>query len=777
MSAKKYKMKRKKEKYDIVVCGGGLAGVCAAISAARQGVNTCIIQDRPVFGGNSSSEIKVKPLGPDRFHAFARSTGIISELLIEERANNHVKYMGDNGFNNSIWDMVLYNAVVNTPNLSFHLNSSVISVINRNENSIKAVLARIANAETELEIEGKLFIDCTGDGIVAAMAGCEWRLGEEARSEFEEFLAPEKATDNTMGNSIHFTAKDVGRPVSYTPPDWAVEFDDPDYFYKSGRGVYNCEAGFWWLEIGIPWHTIYDNEDIRHELTRYTLGVWDWIKNKDPYLKDKAKNYDLDWIGQVPGKRESRRIMGLYLMNDNDIREKKYFSDEIAYGGFYLDIHTIGGLLAETSEPVNAAGNKDIPREKSKAAQDTYIEPYGIPLKILISRDIKNLMMAGRNVSVTHRALGSIRVMTTTALLGQAVGTTAAYSVKDNVPIHDTLEKSIFKIQQTLLKDGCFLPNNKNEDPDDLARKAKVSANSTKLLNGIGPTSISSLNKYFDYLKSYPRSLEDKIGQWIAIGEEGVEKISVCLNNESSQVQLVNASLIAVRDIWDYDCSSQKKSLVETDLTVKPGKQQWIEWEVNLDKSNGLFPGQYIRLDLGPNKDLSWQTAGTVLPGHTAAYEFAKGRMRKLDKGITMSFKISPAQNVFYPDNVLSGVTRPYQFTNLWLSDPRVPLPVWFKLVWDEYQEIETVQLTFSGNLNFPYGDCPPYYRDPQVAKNYSMFTRTDEGWKEIIKIEDNYQCLCRHKLPEKIKTDELKIVIYDTNGESNAGLYEIRCY
>lgn len=161
----------------------------------------------------------------------------------------------------------------------------------------------------------------------------------------------------------------------------------------------------------MPYHTIYDSEDIRHELTRHALGVWDWMKNHDPKMKELTRNYALDWIGQVPGKRESRRIMGHYLMTEHDPQNRTVFPDEIAFGGWFIDLHTPGGLLAKHSEPASGESYNTF----TDYAVKSYAGPYGIPLRSLIAKDIDNLMMAGRNVSVTHAALGTVRVMATTA--------------------------------------------------------------------------------------------------------------------------------------------------------------------------------------------------------------------------------------------------------------------------------------------------------------------------------------------------------------------------
>lgn len=770
-----YSMKNITEEYDVVVCGGGLAGFCAAVSAARHGAKTCIIQDRPVFGGNSSSEIRVKPLGADRYHVYGRETGIISELLIKERAINHSELFTDNGVMNSVWDMILYDVAVTTPNLTFHLNTRVMDVQVNENKEITEVIGYVSGAENKIIIKGKIFMDCTGDGVVAAMCDCEWRIGEEARDEFNESHAPIEKSEYTMGNSLHFTTKNMGEEVPFTPPDWAVKYDDADFFYKTGRTPYNQKGGYWWIEIGKPWHTIYDNEQIRHELTAHLLGIWDWVKNKDPRLKEAAKNWALDWVGQVPGKRESRRIMGQYLMTEHDIVNNPDFDDEIAYGGFFVDLHSIGGLRAEISEPTNAASAIG-KGQKDKVSVASYVPPYGIPLRILLSKDIKNLMMAGRNISATHVALGTLRVMSTTSLMGQAAGIAAAVALKHGISIQDTPEKAAKEIQQLLLRDGCFLPHKKNEDPLDLARKATVSAASSAKSHGIGPNNNNWVNKWFKH-DSIPVKLEQRMSQWIAVGNNRIDKLSVCLNNETDTEQKVKATLMPVEHIWDYNSKAGVAPLAETVLSVKPGKQIWVDWDIQLTVEDGLPVQKYVRLDLYENPNISWQSAGTVLPGQPCAYEISEGRLRKYNRSMTMSFKVEPEQKVYEPANVLSGVTRPHKFTNLWRSDPEIPLPVWFELKWDEPQTIGEIQITFAGNFIFEYGAYKPLFKDGDVAKDYNISAWIDGKWVVVEEVSGNYQCRCRHTLNSQITTDKIRINIFSTNGDLSAGIYEIRCY
>ncbi|OAS23585.1 hypothetical protein A8708_25700 [Paenibacillus oryzisoli] len=750
------------------MCGGGLAGFCAAVASARHGAKTCLVQDRPVFGGNSSSEVRVTPHGAAAFHVYAKETGIISELLIEERARNHEPIF-ENGWTNSVWDMTMYDMAQRTENLTFYLNTTILDVRMAGERKIASVVGYVANAETEIEFVGDVFVDCTGDGLVADRAGCEWRMGSEGREEFAEPHAPLLASGDVMGSSLLFKTKDIGYPAPFTAPDWAAKLDNPDFFYKQGRNPNDMRGGYWWIEIGMPWNTVYENEDIRHELTRYVLGIWDWIKNRDPLTKELAANHAIDWIGQVPGKRESRRIMGHYLMTEHDPQNKTVFDDEIAYGGWFLDLHTPGGLLAPTSEHASSEGYD----ETSPYMVKSYCGPYGIPLRSTIAKDVDNLMMAGRNISVTHAALGTVRVMATTALVGQAVGTAAAIALKRGVALADVPTQAIQEVKQTLLRDGCFLLNTMNEDELDLARKARVTASSQAALH--------SAEVRADLSASGERGpqddfLQQRKGQWIAISEGVLNRVSVCLSNWSDVPQIVEALIIPVDHIWDYRTEATP-AIAATKLLIMPGKYQWIDWDVHLDETTGLKSGSYVRLDLLANPNLVWHCAAGIVPGQTCAYEMGEGKMRRDWNGPTRSFRVEPPQHAYRPEYVTNGVTRPYRFTNLWRSDPHEPLSQWLELKWEEQQSIKQVEITFPGSLLWEYRGYAPFYRDPQCPKDYRIEAYVNEEWQELLEVKGNYQRHCRHALAQSVQTNKLRVVIEATNGDPSAAIYEVRCY
>lgn len=780
-------MNRQEEYYDVVVCGGGLAGLSAAVAAAREGAKTCLIQDRPVLGGNSSSEIRVTPHGAAACHAYARETGIISEVLIEERARNHDESM-ENGGMNSVWDMVLYDLALTTPNLTLHLNTMITGLlmaepagasadqeredVNGEPNMrlgfyhrpacnisdrINAVHCRVSHAEIELIVHGGIFIDATGDGIVADLAGCEWRMGAESRTEFGEPHGLEEASKEVMGSSIHFRTRDMGSPCPYRAPSWAVSHRDPKYFKCHKRSLQDPRGGYWWFEISAPWNTIRDNETIRHELTRHVLGVWDWMKNHDPALRDSLANYALDWIGQVPGKRESRRIMGRYLLTENDVVAKRSFDDEVAFGGWYVDLHKPGGLLLDGSDETKSSG----------AAPPTHCGPYGIPLRMLMAKDVGNLLLAGRNISATHVALGTVRVMGTTALTGQAAGVTAAVAIAKKRYLEETAVVDIREIQQKLLRAGCFLLSSRNEDPLDLALTARVRASSERSFSQADP----------DLATGKPPSrdgLGHRRSQYLAVSESRLHSLSIYLTNTSESPENLQVQLVDVEHIWDYRLDESELTVLAHGTLQVPGNfQGWLEWECSVP-----VPTQsYMRLDVFPNSALIWHSALKTASGFPAAFEFAPGQMRNWPNPTTSAFRINPVQRPWPAQEVVTGITRPYQQTNHWCSDDLQDKPEWLELRWDSAIQLSRCELTFPGNLLLEHHKYPPFWRDPQTPANYEIQTWHLDAWKTQIRIEGNYQRQRVHKFDTPIQTDRLRVIISKTNGDPSAAITEIRCY
>lgn len=494
------------KEYEVVVAGGGMAGICAAISCARKGTKTVLIQNRHVLGGNASSEVRMHICGADCHgkHDNARETGIIEEILLDNREINP-----QHSF--SILDTVFWEKVKYQENLDLFLNTQVLEVETTND-EIQALYAHQWTTETNYKFTGKIYIDCTGDGYVAYEAGAETRQGRESVSEYQEPHALEEADTYTMGNTLMFIARDVGHPVKFKKPFWAYTVTEDDLKERGHSHMvtqmehYGIDSGFWWLEIGGTQDTIKDGESIRDELLKYLYGVWDHIKNGGDHGAD---NYELEWVQFLPGKRESRRIIGDYVLREQDVAAGTRFEDAVAYGGWPMDVHPPEGFFYE-GHPTNFIQIDDI---------------YTIPYRCYYSKNINNLMMAGRNISATHIAFGSVRVMATCAIGGQAVGTAAAMAMKYNCTPREVGQKHIEELQQALLRDDCYIPGVQNKDAKDLARTADIQASSWKkgwepaqVVNGVSRIVSEDNNGWRS------KELSDK-GEWIEVVFEKASKI------------------------------------------------------------------------------------------------------------------------------------------------------------------------------------------------------------------------------------------------------------
>ncbi len=439
-------MRKLRHQFDFCVVGGGLAGVCASIAAARKGIKTALVQDRPVLGGNSSSEVRMWVCGATGENN--RESGIIEEILLENRYRNPSS-------NYSIWDTILYEKVKLQPNITLFLNTTC-NDIEMNGQRIIAVKAWQMTTETWHHIEADLFADCSGDSILAPLSGAEYRFGREARSEFNEDIAPETADTKTMGLSCLMQARETDHKCGFIAPSWAHKFETDEQLNRDHD--LDRKQNFWWIEIGGEHDSIHDTELVRDELLKISFGVWDHIKNGGDHGAD---NWELEWIGFLPGKRESRRYVGEYIMTQNDVRDVGKFEDIVAFGGWPMDDHHPAGFRYE--------GYPTIFHEAPS--------PFGIPYRCLYSKNIENLLFAGRNISVTHTAMSSTRVMATCALLGQAVGTTAALAVKYGCDPAGISKSHIDELQQTLMDDDCYLPGKKRRITE-LTAKANLSASS-----------------------------------------------------------------------------------------------------------------------------------------------------------------------------------------------------------------------------------------------------------------------------------------------------------
>ncbi len=449
---------------DLCVVGGGLAGLFAAVSAARHGSRVVLMHDRPVLGGNASSEIRMWIRGArDSKGGYSennKETGLLEEISLENIYRNP-------DLNYSIWDSVLYELAINEPNLELLLNCSCNSA-EMDGDKIVFVSGWQTTTQKNHRVYAKIFADCSGDSVLAPITGAEFRMGRESSKEFNEDIAPAESDNCTMGMSCLFQARETSKPSKFIPPKFANKYTKDDFPFR--LDVNNSNAwktdNYWWMELGGVYDSIGDTEKMRDELLKVAFGVWDFIKNSGCCDAD---NWELEWLGFLPGKRESRRYVGDYIMTQHDVRAEGRFDDLIAYGGWSMDDHHPSGF--ETRE--------------QPTIYHSAPSPYGIPYRCIYSKNISNLMFAGRNISVTHSAVSSSRVMSTCGILGQALGTAAALAIEKETSPRGVYEKYIHELKQRLMRDDCYLPFNRYI-VSELTSKAKISGcdNVSKLING-----------------------------------------------------------------------------------------------------------------------------------------------------------------------------------------------------------------------------------------------------------------------------------------------------
>ena len=448
---------------DLLVVGGGMSGVCCALAAARLGTQVILVQDRAMLGGNASSEIRMHIVGATGLHAGlplsleSREGGIIEEIRLELAVRNPQRSA-------AVFDLILYELCRAEPNLTLLLNTTVVGA-RVEEGRIRDVVAERPSTEDRFTIAATMFADCTGDGRLGAEAAVPVMRGREGQAAFGETLAPEEGDAKTLGSTILFQAKQHHRPMPYVAPPWVRKFQPSDFalrpFGKRGSDL-GLEYGYWWIEWGGCLDTVKDNERIRDELLAITLGIWNHIKNESGV---DVSHWALDWIGMVPGKRESRRFVGQHILTESDLMNSRAFPDAIAFGGWPIDLHPPEGVDAPTEAP---------------CTQNHLRWLYDIPLRSCVAGNLENLFFAGRNLSATHIAFASTRVMATCAAVGQGVGTAAALALKAGViPAEIASSSELMRsIQQRLLRDDAYLIGRPRADADDLAPSAVVTASS-----------------------------------------------------------------------------------------------------------------------------------------------------------------------------------------------------------------------------------------------------------------------------------------------------------
>ena len=533
-------------RFDVIVVGAGAAGSCAALASARLGADTALLQNRPVLGGNASIELGVPICGAGSAHRNARESGIIEEVgRIKAR------------FGFPKMSEAFRIAAKDEKNLSIFLNRHVFGVEMQGDSRIRAVKALDTLSGAITTYEAKLFIDCTGDGWVGYFAGAKFRLGRESRDEYGESLAPEKADDITMSGCImgrralSYRAENMGKPVSYRPPPWAAKLPPAEEFGRDPRGFV---GGQWWLEHRGTVDDLWNAERARDELIRITFGYWDYIKNAWPERR-RAANYALAYVPITDAKRETRRLLGDHVLTQNDVLDAVVFPDRVSYGGWPLDVHHPEGIFSGKQGPFHYNNPAPI---------------YTIPFRCLYSANIDNLLFAGRDVSVTHIALGSVRVQGTLSPLGQAVGTAAALCAARDISPRELGKKQITQLQQTLLKHDQYIPGIANRDPLDLARRATPSASSQAAYELFDRKRIRKDDDIHPLVTSravmFPRGKNRRLESiFLALASSAEEPVEVTLHLRGASAS------------GDF---SSKTDIATARAVVPAKKESWVEFTV-----------------------------------------------------------------------------------------------------------------------------------------------------------------------------------------------------
>lgn len=742
---------RKDMEADLTVVGGGIAGTCCAITAARRGLKVVLIQDRPVLGGNASSEVRLWLLGATVHmgsnNRWAREGGLINEIMMENLWRNPEG-------NPLIFDTVLLEKAHQEANLTLLLNTACFEVAKAGPDRIASVTAYCSQNGTLYKVSSPLFCDASGDGVLGFLAGAAFRMGAESRDEFGEQFAPTGEFGFLLGHSIYFYSKDTGRPVRYVPPSFAlrdIEKVIPRYKSFNAREQ-GCQL--WWIEWGGRLDTIHETETIKWELWKIVYGVWDYIKNSGKFPE--AENLTLEWVGHIPGKRESRRFEGDYMLRQQDVIERRLHPDAVAFGGWSIDLHPADGVFAEV------AGSHHL---HSKGA-------YQIPYRCYYSRNIENLFIAGRIISATHVAFGTTRVMATCGLGGQAIAHAAALCIEHGEKPRDINKPERMRaLQSRLGADGHHIPAVSVPDPRNIAPAASISASSHLVLDRLpadGPL--------------WP--LKQATLQMLPLPAGPCPEFTITADSDADTD--LEVRLLATSDRWHH---TPDVEIARTTVRVQKGLATplTIRFNASLDQPQYVFlavpaaPGVTLHtsnlrvtglLRLHFNKHESDKTDSRGSVGGEAFDVYVPQRR---PGGHNLALSINPPLDVFQPDNLLNGWQRPTSAVNAWVASPGDPTPE-IRIVWDAPRTLSGITVFFDGDFDHSMETVLMGHPERAVVFCVKRYEILDESGRIIASADDNHLSTARHVFDaEPVVTSSIRIRLLETWG-APAAVFEVRC-
>nr|WP_319485969.1 FAD-dependent oxidoreductase [uncultured Cohaesibacter sp.] len=727
---------------DLVVVGGGLSGTCAAIAAAREGAKVVLVQDRPVLGGNASSEIRLWILGATSHggnnNRWAREGGIINEILLENQFRNH-------GGNPVVVDTIIQDWVAREDNITVLVNTVVFHA-EMDGNRVRKVHAFNAQNGTMYHLQGSYFADSSGDGILVHLSGAAYRMGAEDASEFDEPMAPGDDYGALLGHSLYFYSKDVGHPVDYVAPDFALK--DVEKLIPRYRNFAASEQGcsLWWIEWGGRLDTIHQSEEIKAELQKIVFGVWDYIKNSGNFPE--SANLTLEWVGTIPGKRESRRAEGDYIMRQRDIVEQVEHEDNISHGGWSIDLHPADGVYSQRG---------GCNQYHAKGA-------YGIPFRSMYSRNIENLFINGRLLSASHVAFGSTRVMATSSAVGQAIGTAASLCLKRQItPRELARPEHIGLLKSRLSANGHYVPLYDALAEDNLALDAELTVSSELALDGL-PHDAGWKPLVADLAQLLPGPLDHTISVPVLADADSELTVELRLSQKAGNhtpeelVASYRFALAKGEGSIDIPLSSNGKAQYLFVCFLKNG-------HVSVGQSNALLTG-LVTVKKGGLKKVSTQERQEAPEGlGVDSFDFWVPERRPVGKLVAFSTKDHQSPlHVFAKDNLLTGALRPTSGPNAWVAawDDREAV---LSLEWPEPVVARTLIL---------YADCD--YDHPLESVQYHHHDRimphlVHEGeiladGELVAQFSGNRQAVLHFALPEGRPVRQLVAHLRNSQGQ-----------
>jgi len=721
---------------DLAIVGGGLAGTCAAITAARQGLRVALLQDRPVLGGNASSEVRLWTLGATCHmgsnNRWAREGGLIEEILVENVFRNPEG-------NPLIFDTILLEKVFEEKNITLLLNTAVFECVKdpADPDRIVSVRGFCSQNSTLYTVEAPLFMDASGDGVLGFLSGAAFRMGAESREEFDEPFAPTGEFGALLGHSLYFYSKDAGHPVRFTAPSFALPHieDKIPRYREFNTKTQGCRL--WWIEWGGRLDTVHESERIKWELWRIVYGVWDYLKNSGKFPD--AENLTLEWVGHIPGKRESRRFEGPYLLSQSDVVHRRRHEDAVAFGGWSIDLHPAEGVFA------NIDGSHHL---HSKG-------PYQIPFRCYYSRNVKNLFLGGRIISATHVAFGSTRVMGTGAHGGQAVGIAAALCRKwDCRPADLSSDPAkIRELQLRLGRTGQHFWGHAPVDPEDLARTARATASSTFRLAGLPADG------------GFWSAAEFPLAQLLPLPAGRTPKLTLTLALEQDA-----KITFALRGTSRHDHHTPDVLLAEQTLCLPAGDavETVLDFGVTLEEARIVFlclpkhPGLAVRCSRGIVTGLmALHNYRDEKTSHVGGEDFPTYSPRRRPFDQNFALRIEPPLDVFGAANVVNGVDRPTHQPNVWLADPADPAPR-LTLTWPVPQTLRRIHLGFDTDFDHSLESAlmgHPERAMPFCVKRYRIL---DGNGTVLHECAENHLSHNVVRLPDPVTTATLHVELLE---------------